>query len=196
MDDPTRGTLERPDANLLTLYVLQALLTVVAFPIVILPLYFRYHTLRYRFDDEGVSASWGILFRREVYLTYRRIQDIHVSRNIIQRWLGIATVEVQTASGSSTAELSFEGVRDHEALRDLLYARMRGTRPELASVPVVDETSALLIEIRDALVAARDLLDGRRPAVSQGSSPEPISNSPSVRGSSAPGSNTTIPGGP
>ena len=40
--------------------------------------WFRYHTMRYRFDAEGVSMSWGILFRREVLLNYSRIQDIHL----------------------------------------------------------------------------------------------------------------------
>ena len=33
---------------------------------VLLPyLYFRYHTMRFRFDREGIAMSWGLLFRRE-----------------------------------------------------------------------------------------------------------------------------------
>jgi len=61
-----------------------------------------------------------------VHLTYRRIQDIHLTRNLIQRWLGLATVSIQTASGSSTPEMSIEGILQAEALRDFLYAKMRG----------------------------------------------------------------------
>lgn len=95
--------------------------------IIALPLqFFRYHTLRYRFDDEGIAMSWGILFRREIYLTYRRIQDIHVTRGILQRWLGIATISVQTAAGSSGADMQIEGIREYDALRDFLYRKMRG----------------------------------------------------------------------
>jgi uncharacterized membrane protein YdbT with pleckstrin-like domain len=30
-----------------------------------MPLYFKYETLRYRFDEEGMSMSWGILMRRQ-----------------------------------------------------------------------------------------------------------------------------------
>jgi uncharacterized protein len=116
----------RPDPNLLWLYALTSLLALIAAPIVFVPLFFKYHTLRYKLDAEGISASWGILFRREVHLTYKRIQDIHVKRNFVERWLGIGTVEVQTASGSASSELSLEGMRDHEALRDFLYRRMRG----------------------------------------------------------------------
>lgn len=123
--------LTRPERGLLGLYALYSLAAFCAAPIVFVPLYFKYHTLRYRLDEEGISASWGILFRREVHLTYKRIQDIHVRRNLFERWLDIATVQVQTASGSSSGELALEGIRDHDAVRDFLYRRMRGH--ELAS---------------------------------------------------------------
>ena len=126
LDDDRILSLQRPDKNLMVLYALTACLATIAAPIVIIPLYFKYHTLRYKLDREGVSASWGILFRREVHLTYKRIQDIHLKRNFVERWLGIATIQVQTASGSSSSELSFEGIREYEALREFLYRRMRG----------------------------------------------------------------------
>ncbi len=155
----------RPDRSLLTYYMICAALTGPGFLIVALPLYFKYETMKFRFDQDGVSMSWGILFRRETYLTYRRIQDIHVTRNIIQRWMGLASVAVQTASGTSGAEMSIEGVLAFDALRDFLYQRMRGAKgiaehpaPTIESkAPAADEALALLREIRDALgaVAAR-----------------------------------------
>jgi putative membrane protein len=77
--------IERPDPSLLKYYIISALLTGPGFLVLILPLIFKYETLRYRFNDEGMSMSWGILFRHEIYLTYRRIQDIHLTRNLIQR---------------------------------------------------------------------------------------------------------------
>jgi uncharacterized protein len=166
--DPSK--ISRPDRSLLWYYSFVALLTGPGFPFVLLPLFFRYQTLRYHFDGEGISMSWGIFFRREVYLTYRRIQDIHLTRNILQRWMGLATVSVQTASGSSSPEMSIEGLLEADQLRDFLYGKMRGVR-ESASHPAVggaavedsmapgDEALTLLREIRDglkSLVAARD----------------------------------------
>jgi uncharacterized membrane protein YdbT with pleckstrin-like domain len=156
----------RPEPELLTYYIIIAALTVLGFPFVFLLLYFKYRTLQYKFDDDGVSMSWGILFRREIYLTYRRIQDIHVSRNFIQRRFNLATVAVQTASGSAGAEMSIEGVRDPEGLRDYLYALMRGARDESDDEAPTesdgarpgDEALALLREIRDEL---RDLREQR-----------------------------------
>ncbi|HEY8469134.1 MAG TPA: PH domain-containing protein [Longimicrobiales bacterium] len=120
-----RGTL-RPHRALLAYYALTALACGPAFLVLLLPRYFRYHTLRYEFDDEGVTMRWGVLFRREVSLTYSRIQDIHLTSNVLERWLGLAKIEVQTASASAKAEMTIEGLREFEAIRDLLYSRMRG----------------------------------------------------------------------
>ena len=108
MSDEQILAIERPDRNLLWMYLLRAMATLILFPIFVWPFLAKYLTLRYRLDAEGVSAQWGVLFRREVHLTYRRIQDIHVKRNVFERWLGIGTVDLQTASGSSTAELALE----------------------------------------------------------------------------------------
>jgi len=149
------------------MYGLQAGLTLIFFPFVFVPLWCKYITLRYSFDAEGVNVSWGVFFRREVYLTYRRIQDIHVKRNLLERWLGIGTIEVQTASGSSKAELAVEGVGDYEAVRDFLYRRMRGHESD--AVPAVPEQVGgdgrvleLLHAIRAELESARSVLEERR----------------------------------
>ncbi|MEZ6135199.1 MAG: PH domain-containing protein [Pirellulaceae bacterium] len=120
--------IERPDPLLFRYYVFVSLLSGPLTPLVLLPLYFRYITLRYKFDEAGVSMRWGILFRKEVYLTYRRIQDIHLTRNLLQRWMGLAKISLQTASGSSQAEMGIEGVLQPERLRDYLYSQMRGAK--------------------------------------------------------------------
>jgi putative membrane protein len=109
--------------------------------------------------------AWGVLFRREINLTYRRIQDIHVTRNIFQRWMGLATVAIQTASGSAGPEMSIEGIVRYDELRDFLYSRMRGARGEVdvkresGEVAPADEALQLLREIRDELAALRGAED-------------------------------------
>lgn len=157
--DPSRIT--RPVPALFTYYMLVALTTVLGFPFVGLYLFFKYETLKYRFDDEGVSMSWGILFRREITLAYRRIQDIHVSRNIIERWMGLATVSVQTASGSVGPQMQIQGIYEFQELRDYLYSKMRGARgvdePAAANAGAgpQDEALALLTQIRDEVARLR-----------------------------------------
>jgi putative membrane protein len=147
--------LQRPDRSLLTYYILVACMTLPALPFVLVPLYFRFHTLHFRFDAEGVSMGYGILFRREMHLTYARMQDIHMSQNLVERWLGIGTVTIQTAGAGEGGDMKLEGLRNFEAVRDYLYARMRGVR-EKALVPGESHSTEeqLLIEIRDSLRSA------------------------------------------
>lgn len=151
--------IERPHRSLWTLYLLRALLTGPGFPVVALVLYFRYHTMRYRFDAQGVHMRWGILFRREVNLTYRRIQDIHLRSGLFQRWLGLADVLVQTAAGSSSAEMTIEGLPQFDAVRDFLYARMRGHDDHASAKPAGDPALvAALHEVAQELAGVREVL--------------------------------------
>lgn len=161
--DPT--SIRRPDPRLRNYYVV---LSLIGGLIPALPLFSKYLTLQYHFDESGVSMKWGILFRHEIHLTYRRIQDIHLTRNLLQRWFGLATVSIQTASGSSAPEMKIDGILAAEQLRDYLYLKMRGSRgldQESTSTRASIETAEVtqvLIDIRDAL---------RR--IAQGDSPQP-----------------------
>ncbi len=176
--DPARDreiqALDRPDKSLWTYYLLTAAAFPPLFPILVLPLYFRYHTMRYRFSDDGISMSWGILFRREIIVQYARIQDIHLKSNLVERWLGLARILIQTASGSSSAEMTIEGIRQFEALRDFLYARMRGVKdgnahPATPAVgpatpptsPPDDELASALHDVARELRAVRIALEKR-----------------------------------
>jgi putative membrane protein len=182
MNDPAADrqiqAIERPDRALWTYYLLSCL----AFPPMIIVAgpyyYFRYHTMRYKFTDDGISMSWGILFRREIIVNYARIQDIHLKSNLVERWLGLARILVQTASGSGSAEMTIEGIREFELLRDFLYSRMRGVKdhpahpepagaahapsPALAAGNGQDELAAALRETAAELRALREELGRRR----------------------------------
>lgn len=160
--------LERPAPALLKLYTIRAVLSGPGFFFAMPYLFFRYHTLRYRFDAEGIHMRVGILFRSEVNLTYARIQDIHLRSGIIQRWLGLADVQVQTASGSTGAELVIEGFHQYEAIRDFLYTKMRGyhavanaAAPAAADGAPESDVVELLNRIRDELRLTREAFQRR-----------------------------------
>ncbi len=205
----------RPEPVLLKYYACVALLTGPGFPIAFLPLYFKYVTLEYKFDDAGVSMRWGILFRREVHLTYRRVQDIHLTRNLIQRWMGLATVAIQTASGSSGPEMSIEGIPQAEALRDFLYSKMRGARGLGSDTPPEDSTSTapttgdaaaeeslrLLREIRDALQARAGTAVAERPDTGTADNTASVAGAAELtsevaRSGEAPNNDANSPGAP
>jgi membrane protein YdbS with pleckstrin-like domain len=185
--------LDRPHPALWAYYMIRAVLTGPALVVLLPYLYFRYHTLRYRFDEEGIHMKVGLLFRRETNLTYARIQDIHLRSGLLQRWLGLANVQIQTASGSAGPELVIEGFKEFEAVRDFLYTRMRGYQARTtapgpaaeavaagAAAPARHDVSAaapasssageaemvsLLLGIRDELRRTRELLEAQTPAL-------------------------------
>ena len=148
------AALERPSPRLLTYYILTGLLSGPACVIVIPALIIRYNTLRYQFEETGLRMQLGLFFKREVVIAFRRIQDIHVSRNLIQRWLGIASVSVQTASGNAMPEIVLEGITDPDSVRDWLYERMRGAKGVATTGPAsaVNSASAVNAMQNDALV--------------------------------------------
>jgi uncharacterized protein len=176
MTDPATDrhiqSLERPDKALWKYYLLSSLVFPPLFPILAPIAWFRYSTMRYKFTDDGISMRWGILFRREVIVNYARIQDIHLRSNFVERWLGLARILVQTASGSASAEMTIEGLKEFEALRDFLYSRMRGVKdhvqppappPSLAPATGHDaELAAALRETAAELRAMREVLAARQ----------------------------------
>lgn len=157
--------IDRPSPALLTYYVLSSLLSLPAVVIVLPAMWIRYQTLKYELQESGIRTQVGLFFRKEVVVAFRRIQDIHVSRNIFQRWLGIANVSIQTASGNAMPEIVLEGMTDPDGIRDFLYERMRGAKGqttslvagsatnEVGSKPIEDteEATELLRGIRDNL---------------------------------------------
>lgn len=174
MDKEQIFALERPSPSLLKLYFVRSLLSGPAFLLLFPPYLVRYLTLRYRFDEKGISMRWGFFFRREVNLTYSRIQDIHLVSGLIQRWFGLADIMIQTASGNAEAEMKIEGLHEFEDIRHFLYTRMRGyadlnrkpaatataTSPHTPppSSDTADPALNLLREIRDELKAAREAI--------------------------------------
>lgn len=169
MQEDVRGrvfAITAPDPSLFRYYLITSFVLGPFFFFPLIPLYFRYHTLRYHFDDEGITMRWGILFRREISLTYARVQDIHLSSNILERWLGLAKIQIQTASGSSSAELTVEGVKEFELVRDYLYSRMRGIRGSRDSAPAApppEQTLAgVMNQIAEEMKQIRELLEERK----------------------------------
>lgn len=159
----------RPDKALFTLSILRAAFTGPFGLILIVPFLIKFYTLRYKFDAETVSMSWGFLFRQETFVPYARIQDIHLTRTLLERWLAIGTVEIQTASSTTGAEESMVGLRDYELVRDFLYQRMRGHDATPAKADAAkdagagksEDALATLVAIRDELRGARAALEAR-----------------------------------
>ena len=75
-----------------------------------------YRRYEYELTADTLDISSGVISRREREIPYRRIQNVDVSRGVIQRAIGVAAVDLETAGGSST-EGSIRYVTPDEATR-------------------------------------------------------------------------------
>ena len=75
-----------------------------------------YRRFEYELTDDTLDISSGVVSRREREIPYGRVQNVDVSRGIVQRALGVAAVDLETAGGSST-EGSIRFVTPTEATR-------------------------------------------------------------------------------
>lgn len=75
-----------------------------------------YRRFEYELTADTLDISSGVISRREREIPYRRIQNVDVSQSVIQRAIGIAAVDLETAGGSST-EGSIRFVKPDEATR-------------------------------------------------------------------------------
>lgn len=62
----------------------------------------RYARWRWRMTDQALELEHGVVFRQVRALPYFRIQHIDVEHGPLDRWLGLARLEVHTASVTAT----------------------------------------------------------------------------------------------
>lgn len=169
-----------PKLSPLASTIIQTLvLAAVALFVASLPLTYFLQRLNYEMrwyivTDRSLRLRTGVLWLREMTMTFANIQGIRVSANPIERWLGLANVEVESAGGggpqtkgatSSGHIAKFEGLDNAEQIRDLLVDRLRqyrdsglGEKPVEAGEPlalsaareVLAETKALRLALASA----------------------------------------------
>jgi uncharacterized membrane protein YdbT with pleckstrin-like domain len=128
-----------------------------------------YRSLSYEIHEDGVIVRVGILTRSVKHVPYRTVTNMTVRRGVLDRWLGLGSLDIQTAgiSGSSKAEQSLVGLENADEVYALVAAALRrfrgamaptaaGEEGEAKQAPSADETlTALLGEVR----AIRQILE-------------------------------------
>lgn len=137
--------------------------------------YLDYELRWYMLSDRAIRIREGIVTVREKTMALANIQNISIKQGPLQRFLGIADVEVKTAGGGGEGPQShkrgpvaepmhvgyFRGVANAEELRDLVREGVRRQRdaglgdPDEAHTPAVDDD--LPAAIAELLAQARAL---------------------------------------
>jgi putative membrane protein len=136
------------------------LLWLIAVPIVKLWI----KNLSYYIDEDRVTIHKGILSKIKQNVPYRAITDFQLHRSLYDRFLGIASIKLQTAGQSPTAtgfEAKLTGLIDWDNLLEKLRAKVKMLFPQ-TGVSAADSTALtdkeILQNIHDELKEIRTIL--------------------------------------
>ncbi len=86
-----------------------------------------YQRFEYELSDDTLDIASGVISRRNREIPIGRIQNVDISRNLFQRALGIAQIDLETAGGSSTeASLRYVSFEEAQRLQSELGRLKRG----------------------------------------------------------------------
>lgn len=136
------------------------LLWLIAIPIIKLWI----KNLSYYIDEDRVTIHKGILSKIKQNVPYRAITDFQLHRSLYDRFLGIASIKLQTAGQSPTAtgfEAKLSGLIDWDNLLEQLRAKVKMLYPQ-TKITATDSTSLtdkeILQNILDELKEIRIIL--------------------------------------
>ena len=114
--------------------------------------------LTYIVRDDRITILSGILTKKEQNIPYRSITDFVLKRGPFDRYLGIGTIQVQTAGQSNTAtgyEGSLSGLLDYKTILGDLRDKLKSLHPisesTTTSEPVIKSGENVLIQILEEL---------------------------------------------
>jgi len=86
-----------------------------------------YRRYQYTFTEDTFDIESGVLNRREREIPYGRVQNVDISRNVIQRLLGLSAINLETAGGGSTeAAIRYVTADAATTIQDEIRRRKRG----------------------------------------------------------------------
>lgn len=90
-----------------------------------------YRRFEYDLGGDTLDIRSGVVSRRNREIPIRRVQNVDISRNVAQRFLGIAAVDFETAGGSQTeASLRFVDFEEAKRLQREIGRLKRATGDE------------------------------------------------------------------
>ncbi len=83
----------------------------------------QYRRWRYSVTDDGIELSHGVVVQQQSSVPHFRVQHVDLRRGLIQRWLGIVSLTVSTASPATDAELPGLAPDQAESIRRRILDR-------------------------------------------------------------------------
>ena len=93
-----------------------------------------YRSLRYEIQDDEVVVNVGIWTKSVKHVPYRTVTNLQVKRDVVDRLLGLGTLNIQTAgmSGQKGAEERLVGLSNVQEVYDSVAVELRRFRGGMA----------------------------------------------------------------
>lgn len=106
-----------------------------------------YQRFEYELSDGTLDIASGVVSRRNREIPIGRVQNVDISRNVVQRAIGIAQINLETAGGSSTeASLRYVSFEEAKRLQSEIGRLKRGTASE-SGEPIESEPERELFRV-------------------------------------------------
>ncbi len=103
--------------------------------------YFRLYIKRYYYDCDAdfITIKKGVFTPREIHVQYRKIQDVYVDQDLLDRLFGIYDVHIASATSLSGASAHIDGVDKNvaEDIKNFLLQKIKGGDRTEVSSPVL-----------------------------------------------------------
>lgn len=119
------------------------LIIVIVVLLVLTPAVLKYITYKYTLEDQGIRIKYGLIFRKNTYIPYERIQTVQKKQWFFFIPFNVCQVLIETAGGNGKAEADLVavpvGVVDElKDLRDGKKAAIQEVTPETEEKEVAE----------------------------------------------------------
>lgn len=169
LTDPIEGLGMNPAVAFAVLAGSALALAVLVMGIVMLAYWLSWRCFTYSLTDQEFNLFSGVFSKKRSHVPYKRVQSVDMRASLLQRVVGVCTLEIDTAGGSSNKAIlvPYLTKSDAEALRAELFQRKRAALSVAAAVGATAgaHTAAGVERTQDCanvLDAVDDLFDGTR----------------------------------
>mgnify|MGYP000897893358 CR=1 FL=1 len=104
-----------------------------------------YRSLHYEIHEDEMIVNAGIVTKSIKHVPFRTVTNLTVKRGLFDRWLGIGTLDIETAGMSSTQgapEQSLVGLENPQEVYELVVAALHRFRGAMAPSSAEEEAPA------------------------------------------------------
>lgn len=124
--------------------------------LILTPAVLKYITYKYTLEDQGIRIKYGLIFRKNTYIPYERIQTVQKKQWFFFIPFDVCQILIETAGGNGKAEADLVAVP--VGVVDELKDLRDGKKQEIEEVHVKDEEQPAEVPEKTVMLQTRQLI--------------------------------------